>query len=70
MSYEKIKSIFIKNNVVMINSKANNDTEPYMTWECTSLTNLLIEKGEKQLELEILKEFDDLLLRVLKTIKM
>lgn len=42
-----------------MNSKSNNDTEPYKTWECTSLTEFLKQHGEVKTHIEILKAYEE-----------
>ena len=59
MSHEKVKSISIKNNEVWINSKSNNDTEPFRTWHCKPLTSLLINEGKDALDIAILKDYEE-----------
>lgn len=59
MSYEKIKTIKIKDGKVYLNSKANNDTSPFRTWECKSLSDFLQKNGEGELQIEIMKEYEN-----------
>jgi len=59
MSHHKVKSIQIKDGKVFVTGKCNNDTEPVKKWECTSLSEILKEKGQKAVEIEILKAFED-----------
>lgn len=59
MSHEKVKSISIKNNEVWINSKSNNDTEPFRNWHCTTLTSLLVNEGRDALDIAILKDYEE-----------
>ena len=58
MSYEIVKTIQIKDNKVFINSKSNNDTAPYTKQEFSYFTKILQEKGEQELNIELLKEFE------------
>lgn len=59
MSYEKVRSINIVGDKVMINSACNN-VRPllYETWECIPLTKTLKEKGKDAVELEIFKAYE------------
>jgi hypothetical protein len=59
MSYSKVKSICIKNGSVWMNSKCNNDTEPYELYVNQYFTNILKEKGEKEVIKEILLSYKD-----------
>ena len=59
MSHEKVKTIQIKNGNVFINSKCNNDTEPYRVWNCIMLTNFLQENGEAATHIEILRAYEE-----------
>jgi hypothetical protein len=59
MSYEKIKSISIKDGKVFLTSKCNNDTEPVKRWECTSLSEIAKNKGEDAAHLEIMREYEN-----------
>jgi len=62
MSYEKVKSIKIdeKDNKVWINGTANNIRPlDYHYWECTSLSNILKEKGRDAVDIEILKTYEE-----------
>jgi hypothetical protein len=58
MSYEKVKSIKIKDGKVFVTSKCNNDTEPIKQWECTTISTILIEQGQEAAEAEILKAYE------------
>lgn len=55
MSYEKVRSIRITKTEVMINSAMNN-IRPlfYETWEAKGLTEILLTKGRKAVEMELL----------------
>jgi len=59
MSHEKIKSITVKNNEVWLNSKCNNDTEPFKVWHCTSLTTILVNEGREACDIAILKDYEE-----------
>ena len=59
MSYERVKGIKIENNQVFINSHSNNDTAESHYWKCESLTKTLQEKGELELDIEILKAYEE-----------
>jgi hypothetical protein len=59
MSYEKIKSIKIKNGKVIINCASNNVLPLYYRKEeCSYFTKILQEKGLQAVEIEILKTYD------------
>jgi hypothetical protein len=59
MSYEKIKTILIKDNKVFINGASNNIRPlDYHLWECNTLTNILQEQGKEVLDIEILKAYE------------
>jgi len=59
MSYERVKGIKIENGEVFINSHSNNDTADYHYWKCEGLTKIYQEKGQKELDIEILKEYEE-----------
>lgn len=58
MSYEIVKAIKIKDGKVFLNSTANNDTEPFKVWECSSLSEILQSEGMQKLEVTIMKEYE------------
>ena len=59
MSYEKVKSIKIKDGKVFMKSCSNNVyPHDYSEWECSSLTEILAEQGREALDLEILREYE------------
>ena len=60
MSYEIVKNIKIENNKVLIKGAANNAIpRDYVYWECHPLTKTLKEKGQKALEIEILRAYEE-----------
>lgn len=59
MSYEIIKSIKVRDNKVFIKGASNNVyPKDWDEWECVSLTKILQEKGQEELDLEILKAYE------------
>jgi len=59
MSYEIVKSIKIKDNKVFITSDSNNVYPKYFhEWECNSLTKIFQEKGQNELDYEIMKTYE------------
>ena len=59
MSYEIIKNIKIKDGKVFLTSSANNIyPHTFDEWECSSLTKILQEKGEDELDIEVLGEYE------------
>jgi len=58
MSYEKVKSISIEENKVFINSHSNNDTAPYSNVEYPYFSKILQEKGLRELDISLLKEYE------------
>ena len=59
MSYEKIKTIRIKDEKVFVTSHSNNDTASPHEWECSSLTKILVEDGLRAVEIELLKTYEE-----------
>jgi len=60
MSYEIIKSIKIKDNKVFIKSSSNNVfPKDWSEEECKSLSKILQQEGKQELDIEILKEFEN-----------
>ena len=60
MSYEIIKAIGIKNNEVWITSYSSNITPKIPSrWHADSLTKILVEKGKKEYEKEVLRLYWD-----------
>lgn len=60
MSYEIIKGIKIEDNKVYIKGDSNNVyPKDFKWWLCDSLTKILKEKGQQELDIEILKAFEE-----------
>jgi len=60
MSYEIVKNIKIEDDKVLIKGAANNAIpRDYVYWECHPLTKTLKEKGQKALEIEILRAYEE-----------
>jgi hypothetical protein len=60
MSYEIVKKIRIEDNKVFITSESNNVYPKYFKeWECTTLSTILQEEGEEQLNFELLKDYEN-----------
>jgi len=60
MSYEIVKKISIRDNKVFLTSASNNvSPREYKEWHCQSLTEILQEKGETELNFELLKEYEN-----------
>ena len=60
MSYEIVKNIKIEDDKVLIKGAANNVIpRNYVYWECHPLTKTLKEKGQKALEIEILRAYEE-----------
>lgn len=59
MSYEKVRSIKIKNGEVLVTGKCNNDTAPVKQWHCTYLSNVLKEHGEDVADIAILRAYEE-----------
>lgn len=54
MSTELIKNVFVKDGKVYLNSKSKNDSLSFNTWECTGLTKVYEEGGQRALDIEII----------------
>lgn len=61
MSYDIVRSIKkTDDRRVLVNSTSNNVTpRDYYIWECTSYSKILQEKGERALDLAILKDYEN-----------
>lgn len=60
MSYDIVRGIKIENGEVLINASANNICPHHFEWgKCESLTNLLKEKGMTELELALMRDFEE-----------
>ena len=60
MSYEIVKKISIKENKVFLTSTSNNvSPRTYKEWHCQSLSTILQDKGETELNFELLKEYEN-----------
>lgn len=60
MSYEIVKGVKIKDNKVLIKSACNNVTpRTYEWWESKVFSDCLKEKGKKEAELLIFKEYEN-----------
>ena len=59
MSYDIIKGIKIKDNKVFVNCASNNVIpRTFAYWESKSLSKILKEKGQQELDIEILNEYE------------
>lgn len=60
MSYEIVKKIRIADSKVFITSDSNNVfPKYYREWECTSLSEVLQQQGEEELNFQLLKEYEN-----------
>jgi hypothetical protein len=60
MSYEIVKKIRIEDNKVFLTSSSNNVYPKYYNeWECKTLSTILQEQGEEQLNFELLKDYEN-----------
>jgi len=60
MSYEIVKGIKIENGKVFVKSDSNNVyPKDFHYWESPTLSKILQEKGEQELDIEILKTFEE-----------
>ena len=55
MSTELIKSITVKKDGVYLSSHSSNDTAPFHSWYCKSLSEIYAAEGQKGLDREIIR---------------
>lgn len=57
MGTEWIRAVHVRQDGVYLNSKSNNDDQPYHIWKCDGLTDVYNKEGQHGLDREMLRMF-------------